>query len=194
MLTLEYVTVAAVAVALVFWLIRAARGWNGIAVGAASSLLFACLFMVRARCMRTTGELFHCGFCGFRGGFTWHFAAGLVLALLAWAACAGLLASWTGAYFAQAAELLGRWASPLLGLALANTWEMLPVSVSHPPYVTEPGRCPGLPLLCHDVNLLGYGGLPYWTLPFLLWAAVSVVRHARHWHPRASVRAVTRAV
>ena len=116
-----------------------------------------CVFlgMIRIRCKF---DGFNCGWMSFSPGITWHIIpAALIIVLIAWTI-----------YHLGMTEA----AKPLTGAWLALVWYSLPVSVIHPP--SHGGPCPNIPIICHDLPLLGMGGLFYWLLPFVLWAMFRV--------------------
>ena len=105
----------------------------------------------------------------FTGGFTWRLPVGLVIYLGLWMLGGIALHVSHSLGILRCVEILGRSSVPLLGLSIAVVWETLPISVIHPPAFGGP--CPSLPIICHDMPVVGFGGLAYWTLPFVLWAA-----------------------
>jgi len=132
--------------------------------GQAVTLLFVfapyvLLGMVRIRCKF---ERFNCGWMSFGGGITWH--------VLPSAIVIGLIA-----YVIHRLRLTEA-VKPLGGAWLGLLWYALPISVIHPP--SHGGPCPSLPIICHDLPFLGLGGLFYWLLPFVLWAAFLVAAQA----------------
>ena len=127
---------------------------------------FATLFMIKFRC---TAGPYPCGFMSFTGGFSGHWLLGAVLFLGGWTLAALALSVMSRLAWRVWMERLGRGITPLLGLWVAVAWETLPISIIHPP--SHGGPCPDLPIICHDLPLLGLGGLAYWGLPFVLWAA-----------------------
>ncbi len=124
--------------------------------------------MIKLRC--ATGP-YPCGFMSFTGGFTWHWLAGAALFLLGWGLAGVALSALKPIGWRGWLEAVGRGAAPLLGLWLAAAWETLPVRIIHPP--SYGGPCPDLPVICHDLSLFGFGGLAYWAVPFVVWAAVT---------------------
>lgn len=144
---------------------------NGFVIGGIICICFSVLFMVKLRC--TTGN-YNCGFMSFAGGFTWHLLPGVIAFMGSWILLAALLNSLhTLGWFAWM-DRLGFSMAPLMGLWIALIWEILPVGVIHPP--SHGGPCPSIPIICHDIPLMGRGGLLYWTAPFAIWAVVSVWR------------------
>lgn len=125
--------------------------------------------MVKLRC-RTAP--YPCGFMSFTGGFTWHFLVGVVVFLGAWGLSAALLHRVRPLGWATWMECVGRAGGPLLGLWVAVIWETLPVGIIHPP--SYGGPCPDLPVICHDLPFLGFGGLLWWTAPFGAWTMVTL--------------------
>lgn len=125
--------------------------------------------MVKLRCALAP---YPCGFMSFTGGFTWHWLVGAALFVGGWGLASLVLTVARAIDWGVWMEKLGRGMTPLLGLWLAVVWETLPVQVIHPP--SHGGPCPNLPVICHDLPLLGFGGLLYWSIPFILWAAVTV--------------------
>lgn len=122
--------------------------------------------MIKLRC--ATGP-YPCGFMSFTGGFTWHWLLGVALFLGGWGLAAVVLGAVRPIAWQAWMEKLGRGITPCLGLWLAVVWETLPVRIIHPP--SHGGPCPDLPIICHDLPFLGFGGLAYWGGPFVLWAA-----------------------
>jgi hypothetical protein len=108
----------------------------------------------------------------FTGGFTWHFLVGAAAFLVTWGFAAALLHQIRPVGWTTWMERLGRAGAPGLGLWVTVVWETLPVAIIHPP--SYGGPCPDLPVICHDLPLLGFGGLLYWTAPFGLWALVTL--------------------
>ena len=166
-----YLGVALGIVGLAVWMIHRASGLvlNGWLVGWLSAILFSVLFMIKLRC--STGE-YGCGFMSLTGGLTWHLIPGLVGFLVLWALCAVILNMVSPNGWSMWMNRLGRAMTPLLGLGIAVVWEILPVSIIHPPSVDGP--CPDLPIICHDIPVMGFGGLLYWTVPFVVWAAMTI--------------------
>lgn len=143
---------------------------NGLLIGALGALPFSVLVMIKLRC---SIDAYPCGFMSFTGGFTWHLLVGLVIYIGMWILTSiALNLGDSSIGRARWMEILGCSSTPLLGLWIAVVWEMLPVSVIHPPLFGGP--CPSLPIICHDTPLLGFGGLAYWALPFVSWAAYTV--------------------
>jgi hypothetical protein len=129
--------------------------------------LFSILFMIKLRC--NIAE-YPCGFMSFAGGITWHLLAGFVTFTGAWVITGMILNKWLSLGWRVWVDTLGRSMTPLLGLGIAVLWEVLPVQVIHPP--SHGGPCPSIPIICHDTPLWGFGGLAFWSLPFLAWTAV----------------------
>jgi hypothetical protein len=144
-------------------------GVSGWLVGWLVLPAFSTLFMVKLRC--AIGP-YPCGFMSFTGGFTWHWLVGAAVFLTGWSLASALLAGIRRIGWWRWTERLGRGMTPLLGLWLAVLWEMLPVRIIHPP--SYGGPCPDLPVICHDLPLFGFGGLAYWAVPFVMWAAVTM--------------------
>lgn len=142
---------------------------NGFLIGSLAAVWLSVLFMIKLRCRIAE---YPCGFMSFTGGFTWHLFVGLVIFLGTWALAAVALNHVRSLGWWTWMDFLGRSMAPLLGLGIAVIWEVLPVSVIHPPFVGGP--CPDLPVICHDIPLLGFGGLAYWSAPFLAWTAVTL--------------------
>ena len=166
-----YLGVALGIVGFAVWIILRARrqGVNGWLIGCLAAILFSVLFMIKLRC--SIGA-YGCGFMSLTGGLTWHLIPGLTIFLGLWALCAALLNMLRSHGWQTWMNHLGRGMTPLLGLSIAVFWEILPVSIIHPPSVDGP--CPDLPLICHDIPVMGFGGLLYWTVPFVVWAAMTV--------------------
>ena len=165
-MTAIYVLVSAAVVALViFAILKWFRHMEPLAIGAAGSVLFAYLFMIKYRCM--TGD-FNCGFMGFQDGFTWHFWLGLAIAVAMWCGVSLVINLRFACGIRNSMRRLAAGSYPLLGLVIPCVWETLPRSLIHTPDLG--GRCPDIPVICHDVAVLGFGGLPFLTIPFLVWA------------------------
>lgn len=150
-----------------------------LAIGRRHSLLLAPVIvvplaiavMIQWRCKLGTG--YRCGFMSLEGGFTWHFwaalaaiAAGLVLAALA-------LPRPGRSVLARLAETL-HGVRALAGVWLYVVWVSLPVPFIHIPELG--GICPRIPLICHDVPVLGLGGAVWYVGPFLILAAAGYLR------------------
>ena len=166
-----YMTVAMVAVgttAMSIILVRKSVT-SGFIVGGIAALCFATLFMIKLRC---AVDAYPCGFMSFTGGFTWHFFAGLLSFAMLWILAGVLLNMMRASGWLVWMDHLGRAMAPLLGLGIAVVWEILPVTIIHPPYVDGP--CPDIPIICHDIPVLGFGGLLYWTAPFMIWTAWTI--------------------
>lgn len=144
---------------------------NGLVIGILGGLLFSVLFMIKLRC---SIDAYPCGFMSFTGGFTWHLLVGIAIYVGVWILSAIALHLRHSLGIVIWLEILGRSSVPLLGLSIAVVWETLPISVIHPPAFGGP--CPSLPIICHDMPVSGFGGLAYWTLPFVLWAAYTAYR------------------
>jgi hypothetical protein len=177
MIIFVYVTVALGVFGIAVWAIsllgkKAKTGWW---IGWMVVPAFSILFMIKLRCMT---EAYPCGFMSFTGGFTWHLVLGFVVFIAMWALSGAVLNCVYPINWADWMGILGRSMIPLVGLWLAVVWEVLPVSLIHPP--THGGPCPFLPIVCHDTPLMGFGGLAYWAGPFVLWAAVFVCRDVKH--------------
>jgi hypothetical protein len=125
--------------------------------------------MIKLRCATNA---YPCGFMSFAGGFTWHLLVGAAAFLGIWGLAAALLHRVRPVGWTTWMEGLGRAGAPLLGLWLAVISETLPVRVIHPP--SHGGPCPDLPVICHDLEFLGFGGLLYWTASFGLSAVVTL--------------------
>jgi hypothetical protein len=138
-------------------------------VGWLVGIPFSVLVMIKLRC---TIDAYPCGFMSFTGGFTWHLLVGAVVFLVTWGFAGALLHQIRPVGWTTWMERLGRAGAPGLGLWVAVIRETLPVRVIHPP--SYGGPCPDLPVICHDLPLLGFGGLLYWTAPFGLWAVVTL--------------------
>lgn len=166
-----YLGVSLGIVGIAVWLILIVRrrGISGWFVGCLAGICFSILFMIKMRCKTDT---YGCGFMSFTGGFTWHLFAGLAVFGGMWALCGLILSRSVSEEWQFTMNHLGRAMTPLLGLGIAVVWEVLPVSLIHPPFVD--GVCPDLPIICHDIPVWGYGGLLYWTAPFFAWATISI--------------------
>jgi hypothetical protein len=149
---------------------KLSSGFNGLWMGSFSVFFLSTLFMIKLRCL--PGGNYPCGFMSFFGGFTWHFFAGLVFSVAIWVLSAFFLMKNLGGHLVGRMAEVGYWARPLVGLSLAFVWEILPVSIIHPP--AQGGPCPNIPVICHDMPFLGYGGLLYWGLPFVIWATFTL--------------------
>jgi hypothetical protein len=120
-------------------------------------LPYVLLGMVRIRCKFGIG--FNCGWMSFSPGITWHIIpVAIGVSLMAWAI--------SHVRLTEAVK-------PFSGAWLGLIWYSLPIDVIHPP--SHGGPCPNIPIICHDVPLLGIGGLFYWLFPFALWAMFRVV-------------------
>lgn len=119
-------------------------------------LPYVFLGMIRIRCRFGTG--FNCGWMSFTPGVTWHIIpAAIVVGVVVWLI-----------HYLRMMELV----KPLSGAWVGLLWYSLPIAVIHPP--SHGGPCPSIPIICHDVPLLGMGGLFYWLLPFVLWTMFRV--------------------
>jgi len=170
-----YLSVTAGVVAVVYMLIRRVpKESNGFLVAAPSILFLSILLMIKVRCRL---ESYPCGFMSFTGGFTWHILIGLGLLPAGWFMFAGLLNNFKRKGVLQWMQIIGFCSKPLLGLSVAVIWEILPVSVIHPP--SHGGPCPNIPVLCRDLSMFGFGGLLYWSAPFVIWALFSILNGIR---------------
>ena len=143
---------------------------NGYVIGSMACIWFSILFMIKLRCSVTDEHV--CGFMSFTGGFSWHLFVGLLVFLGSWSLASFMLNHAQAKGWSVWMDQLGRSMTPLLGLVIAVIWEILPSEVIHPSF--DRGSCPDLPIICHDIPLMGLGGLFYWTAPFILWAAVNM--------------------
>jgi hypothetical protein len=143
----------------------------GLIVGTFAGMCFSILFMIKLRC---AVDSYPCGFMSFTGGLTWHLLPGLMGFAAAWMLCAAMLNRTRGIGWFEWMGRIGRSMAPLLGLWIAVVWESLPVEIIHPHEFG--GVCPSLPIICHDIPLMGFGGLLYWSAPFGIWAAVTIWR------------------
>lgn len=130
---------------------------------------FSTLFMIKLRC---TLADYPCGFMSFMGGFTWHFLIGAAIFLGVWGLTATILNRLRPHGWSTWMAFLGRAGAPLLGLWVAVIWITLPIGIIHPP--SFGGPCPDIPIICHDLPFLGFGGTLWWTAPFLLWSMVTL--------------------
>jgi hypothetical protein len=130
--------------------------------------------MIKLRCGI---DSYPCGFMSFSGGFTWHVLPGLLGFIACWMLVATILNGISTIGWFEWMEGLGRSTAPLLGLWIAVVWEILPIAIIHPPELG--GRCPSLPVICHDVPLMGRGGLLYWSVPFGIWTMATMWRDIR---------------
>lgn len=153
--------------------VRRAHGY-GFVVACAVSGLVAILSMVKLRCII---DAYPCGFMSFTGGITWHLIPGLVVFAVGYAVLTSGLNLIVPLGFTHWLEQLGRSIAPLLGCSLAVVWEILPIGVIHPP--SHGGPCPNLPVICHDIPVMGRGGLLYWTAPFVFWAVATLFGDVR---------------
>lgn len=171
-----YISGSAFVLGTTIWIILQMQGRsiNGWLVGWLVAIPFSILAMIKLRC---TIDAYPCGFMSLTGGFTWHFIPGLTGFVMVWALSSIVLNTFRGIGWLVWMEYLGRSMVPLLGLWIALLWEILPVSLIHPP--SYGGPCPFLPIICHDVPMMGHGGLFYWTTPFALWAGVEIIRKCR---------------
>jgi hypothetical protein len=171
MLSFLYLGTTIVAIGIIWMLIRSIPSESGgLLIGIVVIILLSILLMIKIRCK--TGP-FPCGFMSFTGGFTWHIFIGLLISPFIWVMSALLLNGVKKKGITNWMRRIGYWSRPLLGLCLAAIWEVLPVSIIHPP--DYGGPCPNIPVICHDLPLLGFGGLLYWSLPFVVWAIISTV-------------------
>jgi len=115
------------------------------------------LGMIKLRCRI---DAYPCGWMSFQPGPTWH-----IIPVLAAVVGVGWL------LYALGLELT---VLPLAGGWLALAWYVMPISIIHPP--SHGGHCPNVPILCHDMPVMGMGGLFYWLLPFVAWTGVRLVR------------------
>lgn len=152
-----------------------AAGTSGWLIGWLVLPAFATLFMIKLRCL--PGGSYPCGFMSFTGGFTWHWVLGAAVFLGGWGLGGRLLTAVRPIAWRDWMEKLGRGMAPLLGLWLAVVWETLPIGIIHPP--SHGGPCPDLPVICHDIPVLGWGGLLYWTVPFGFWAVSTLCADLR---------------
>jgi len=161
---------------------------SGLLIGMAASPALAILAMIKLRCS-FIGANYPCGFMAFTGGFTWHILIGLGAFFGLWGMGSLVGNAFRPRGWVHWMQFLGRAAAPLMGLWLAVLWEVMPVSVIHPP--EHGGSCPLLPVICHDTPLFGLGGLDYWAGPFVVWACVLIVMDLRSFlatHPLAAAR------
>jgi hypothetical protein len=118
------------------------------------------------------------GFCGhiLIGGILWHFWAALAILAISFSSLSLVLSSRHRTRPLQ--ELDNRFSSirPLTGLWVWLVWQNVPVESSiHPPNLG--GTCPKIPVICHDVPLLGLGGAFWWTAPFFAAAVLGIARY-----------------
>jgi hypothetical protein len=141
----------------------------GAIVGSFVCICFSILVMIKLRCAI---DSYPCGFMSFTGGFTWHLLPGLFGFTASWMLGAAVLNSMSAIGWFESMERLGRSMAPLLGLWIAVVWEILPVGIIHPHEYG--GECPSLPVICHDIPLMGHGGLLYWSAPFGIWSIATM--------------------
>ena len=125
--------------------------------------------MIQWRCKISGG--FECGWMSFGGGVTWHFwaSAGIVMMVLgctSWAIARVRRSRWID----ELRELTFA-SRALVGLWVYAIWVALPIAIIHPP--SHGGPCPNIPLVCHDIPLLGLGGGFWLAVPFILVAGIS---------------------
>lgn len=133
---------------------------NGPLAGALICLAVGILVGTKIECSTTR---YRCGDMLYQSYLPAVTVVSVVLAFALWIAAAAVLRVAPGR--------LALSVRPLAGLWLVILWKVLPRPFIHP--VGWGGSCPTIPLLCHDVPLLGHGELLWMSLPFLGWAAWS---------------------
>lgn len=127
--------------------------------------------MIQWRCKISGG--YDCGDISI-GGISWHLWAALGLLAFSFAFIA-IVHSWT-----RHTKLFDEFGKVLYaGRALAGIWGYvfwvaLPISIIHPPGLG--GICPDIPLVCHDIPVMGFGGGLWWAGPFFSAAAFGLAR------------------
>lgn len=109
------------------------------------------------------------------GGISWHLwaALGILVAGFSFIAWVQSLIRHTS-LFCEIGKVLYA-GHALAGIWAYVVWVALPISIIHPANLG--GICPGLPLICHDIPLLGFGGGLWWAGPFMAAAALGIVRY-----------------
>jgi hypothetical protein len=126
------------------------------------------VIVIKLRCMI---DDYPCGFCGFYGGFTWHFWMGVVTFIGIGDGCSPAPSGST--YGVDYLDGTVRSCCSTLGRVLDSSNLGNFTTGDYSP--AQPGGpCPDLPIICHDIPLFGFSGLLYWMVPFALWAVVTV--------------------
>ena len=130
--------------------------------------------MIQWRCKLGFG--YACGFMSFTGGFTYHFWIALLMIVAGIVLTALLLYFWRReqSVFLQLKGVLFA-VRALAGVSIYAVWVSLPVPFIHFPDLG--GSCPNIPLVCHDIPLLGLGGAFWYIIPFVLLASAGYLRH-----------------
>jgi hypothetical protein len=125
--------------------------------------------MIEWRCKISGG--YPCGDI-YIGGISWHFWAslGLLVASFTLIAIVQSLIRQTK-LFGELGNLLYA-ARAFAGIWAYVFWISLPQSIIHPP--THGGSCPNIPLICHDIPVMGFGGAIFWAGPFIAAAALGI--------------------
>lgn len=130
--------------------------------------------MIEWRCKISSG--YDCGDI-FVGGISWHVWAALGILVIGFAFIILMQSLRRHTSLAHELSDLLYAARALAGIWAYVLWIALPQSIIHPPSAYRGGACPEIPLICHDIPVMGFGGGLWWAGPFFAAAAFGVLRY-----------------